>query len=392
MSALTVDGDLIHYEVLGRGRPVILIHDVIGSWRYWVPAMQHLHVKFRVYALDLYGYGDSAKTAARYTLEQQIALLDAFMLQLALPKAALIGHGLGALVAAEFARLYPERVPRLMVVSAPLFNPGGLARRQPERARAMVSPRRPRVAPAQPATASLAAPTLPARPTPIQPPRAAPAISNQPSDAASAPTIPNASLAMRKALEEAARARRMAAGTAGTAGTAGPPAPSTPAALEPMPMPAGITPSSPPPAEAANPLLETLAHESLETLLGRCFRRSEPEFEKLLVDIARADPRAAVGLASAFDPGLMLDTFQLLPVPVCLMHGSDDPILAAPDEAVLDYVTRAADQLRLPILLPGVRHYPMLEDDRFARVAIDFLEAPDISRIELKERWRRRTR
>lgn len=388
MSALTVDGDLIHYEVLGRGRPVILIHDMIGSWRYWVPAMQHLHVKFRVYALDLYGYGDSAKITARYTLDQQIAMLDAFMLQLGLPKAALIGHGLGALVAAEFARLYPERVPRLMAVSAPLFNPGGLAQRQPDRTRAMVSPRRPHVAPARPATAPLAAPTLPARPTPTQPPLARPAVSNSPSDAASAPTIPNASLAMRKALEEAARARRMAAGMSG------PPAPSTPAALEPMPAPAGPPPSSPEPApaSAANPLLETLAHESLETLLGRCFRRSEPEFEKLQVDVARADPRAAVDLARAFDPGLMLDTFQLLPVPVCLMHGSDDPILAAPDEAVLDYVTRAADQLRLPILLPGVRHYPMLEDDRFARLAVDFLEAPDISRIELKERWRRRTR
>ncbi|MFQ3567914.1 MAG: alpha/beta fold hydrolase [Aggregatilineales bacterium] len=377
MSALTVDGDLIHYEVLGRGRPVILIHDVIGSWRYWVPAMQHLHVKFRVYALDLYGYGDSAKTAVRYTLDQQIALLDAFMLQLGLPKAALIGHGLGALVAAEFTRLYPERVPRLMVVSAPLFNPGGLAQRQPDRARAMASPRR-----------LHAAPTLPARPTPIQPPLAAPTLSNRPNDAANAPTIPNASLAMRKALEEAARARRMAAGMAA------PPPPSTPAALEPMPAPLEANRASalPGAGDSANPLLETLTQESLEALLGRCFRRSEPEFEKLLVDIARADPHAAIGLASAFDPGLMLDTFQLLPVPVCLMHGSDDPILAAPDEAVLDYITRTADQLRLPILLPGVRHYPMLEDDRFARVATDFLEAPDISRIELKERWRRRTR
>lgn len=386
MSALTIDGDLIHYEVLGRGRPVILIHDVIGSWRYWVPAMQHLHVKFRVYALDLYGYGDSAKTAARYTLEQQIALLDAFMLQLGLPKAALIGHGLGALVAAEFARLYPERVPRLMVVSAPLFNPGGLAQRQPERARAMVSLRRPALAPAQPATAPLAAPTLPARPTPVQPPLAAPTIANRPHDATSAPTIPNASLAMRKALEEAARARRMAAGMAN------PPAPPAPAPPEPMPAPAGVNPSGRSPTNAENPLLETLAHDSLETLLSRCFRRSEPEFEKLLVDIARADPRAAADLAGAFDPGLMLDTFQLLPLPVCLMHGSDDPILAAPDETVLDYITRTADQLRLPILLPGVRHFPMLEDDRFARVATDFLEAPDISRIELKERWRRRTR
>ena len=43
MSAITIGGDLIHYEVLGRGRPVLLVHGWIGSWRYWVPAMQQAH-------------------------------------------------------------------------------------------------------------------------------------------------------------------------------------------------------------------------------------------------------------------------------------------------------------------------------------------------------------
>jgi hypothetical protein len=34
----------------------------------------------------------------------------------------------------------------------------------------------------------------------------------------------------------------------------------------------------------------------------------------------------------------------------------------------------------------------MLEDERFFRIVNDFLELPDISKIEVKERWRRRTR
>ena len=46
----------------------------------------------------------------------------------------------------------------------------------------------------------------------------------------------------------------------------------------------------------------------------------------------------------------------------------------------------------LPILLPNVRHFPMLEDDRFPRLATEFLEVPDVSKLEVKERWRRRTR
>lgn len=39
MSAISVAGDLVHYEVLGRGRQVVLIHGWVGSWRYWIPTM-----------------------------------------------------------------------------------------------------------------------------------------------------------------------------------------------------------------------------------------------------------------------------------------------------------------------------------------------------------------
>jgi CheY-like chemotaxis protein len=32
--------EIVHYEVLGRGRPLIFLHGWIGSWRYWIPSMQ----------------------------------------------------------------------------------------------------------------------------------------------------------------------------------------------------------------------------------------------------------------------------------------------------------------------------------------------------------------
>jgi len=39
-----------------------------------------------------------------------------------------------------------------------------------------------------------------------------------------------------------------------------------------------------------------------------------------------------------------------------------------------------------------VRHFPMLEYERFNRLANDFLEAADVTKLEIKERWKRRTR
>ena len=72
MSAITVGEDLVHYEVLGRGRPVILLHGWIGSWRYWIPLMRQLQMKYLVYAIDLFVFVDSSKNLARYPVLQQI--------------------------------------------------------------------------------------------------------------------------------------------------------------------------------------------------------------------------------------------------------------------------------------------------------------------------------
>ncbi len=40
MSVIFIDGQLAHYEVIGRGTPVLFLHGWVGSWRYWVPTMQ----------------------------------------------------------------------------------------------------------------------------------------------------------------------------------------------------------------------------------------------------------------------------------------------------------------------------------------------------------------
>src|SRR5215471_51272 len=126
MSAITVENDLVHYEVLGRGRPVIFVHGWLGSWRYWVPTMQQLSVKYRTYALDLWGFGDSGKDANHYTFKDEVVLLHDFMEKLGITKAALVGHSLGAAICLRFAMQYPDRAPRVALISPPLYDLGGL--------------------------------------------------------------------------------------------------------------------------------------------------------------------------------------------------------------------------------------------------------------------------
>ena len=120
MSAILFEQEVIHYEVLGRGKPVIFLHSWVGSWRYWIPTMQAASVSCRTYALDMWGFGDTARAPGRYDIDRQAALVGAFMQQMGIGRAALVGHGLGAVVALRLALLLPETVDRVLAVAYPL--------------------------------------------------------------------------------------------------------------------------------------------------------------------------------------------------------------------------------------------------------------------------------
>ena len=119
MSAIILQDEIVHYEVLGRGRPLIFLHGWVGSWRYWVPTMQAASTTYRTYALDLWGFGDTAKNPLYYSIENQMRLLEAFLDEMGIGKIAVVGHGLGAVVALLYAGQQASYVDRLMTVSLP---------------------------------------------------------------------------------------------------------------------------------------------------------------------------------------------------------------------------------------------------------------------------------
>ena len=82
--------------------------------------MQVTSTSYRAYALDLWGFGDTAHNVLNYSLEQQSSLLDRFLNEMGIGKIALVGHGLGALVGMKFASRFPQSVDRMMAVNCPL--------------------------------------------------------------------------------------------------------------------------------------------------------------------------------------------------------------------------------------------------------------------------------
>lgn len=120
MSVVTLQNEVVHFEVMGRSRPVIFIHGWVGSWRYWVPNMQAASTGYRAYAMDLWGFGHTSWNPGKYSLDGQTELLEGFLEALGIGRIALVGHGLGAVVALKFASRFPDVVDRLILTSLPL--------------------------------------------------------------------------------------------------------------------------------------------------------------------------------------------------------------------------------------------------------------------------------
>jgi pimeloyl-ACP methyl ester carboxylesterase len=121
MSAIIIDGKLLHYEAFGRGVPLIFVHGWLGSWRYWMPAMELMSEHSRTYAMDLWGYGDSDRANGQYSIEIYVKLLKDFIDEMGIGSVTLVGHALGAAVAMYYAAHHPEQMERIMAVSTPLI-------------------------------------------------------------------------------------------------------------------------------------------------------------------------------------------------------------------------------------------------------------------------------
>ncbi len=116
-SAITADGNAIHYQVQGQGKPaLIFIHGWCCDLSYWDAQLPYLAQKYKVVAIDLTGHGGSGLDRKEWTMgafgEDVVAVVN----KLDLDQVVLIGHSMGGFVILEAARRIPERVIGLVGV------------------------------------------------------------------------------------------------------------------------------------------------------------------------------------------------------------------------------------------------------------------------------------
>ncbi len=120
MSSIVTDQGVVHYEVSGRGRPVLLLHGWLGSWGYWAETMAQLQSNYRAYALDFWGFGDSGKRHDSFLMSDFVELVNQFMDRMGIEAAPIIGHSMGGTVALSLALAHPQRVKQVAVIGSPV--------------------------------------------------------------------------------------------------------------------------------------------------------------------------------------------------------------------------------------------------------------------------------
>jgi pimeloyl-ACP methyl ester carboxylesterase len=106
----------VHYEVTGQGPAVVLIHGLSGSGRWWVYNIPALAQHYRVYNVDLVGFGRSR--GQRLVLREAGGWLKEWLQVVGITQAHLVGHSMGGYIATEVAAAFPEMVRRLVLVDA----------------------------------------------------------------------------------------------------------------------------------------------------------------------------------------------------------------------------------------------------------------------------------
>src|SRR3546814_16252965 len=108
----------ISYREAGSGAPLVLLHGIGSAARAFRDQLAVLSAGYRVIAWDAPGYGDSINLPMPQPgAGDYAAALAAFLDALGVTSRHLLGHSLGALMAARFAAAYPQRVRSLTMAS-----------------------------------------------------------------------------------------------------------------------------------------------------------------------------------------------------------------------------------------------------------------------------------
>jgi pimeloyl-ACP methyl ester carboxylesterase len=118
MTYANVNGINLYYETHGHGRPLVLLHGGLGSGEMFGPVLTTLAEHHQVIAPDLQGHGRTADIDRPIDVRLMAGDIAALIDHLHLDNPDVVGYSLGGGVAFQLAFQHPEKIRKLVAVSA----------------------------------------------------------------------------------------------------------------------------------------------------------------------------------------------------------------------------------------------------------------------------------
>jgi pimeloyl-ACP methyl ester carboxylesterase len=115
---LTIGGSRVNVIELGSGPPIVFIHGLSGSWQNFLEQLPVFARDHRVIAFDLPGFGESDLPTETITIRGYGKFVETLLDDLEVSSAAVVGNSMGGFIGIEVAIRFPQRVERLVLVSA----------------------------------------------------------------------------------------------------------------------------------------------------------------------------------------------------------------------------------------------------------------------------------
>jgi pimeloyl-ACP methyl ester carboxylesterase len=114
-----IEGTRVRYlDTGGEGEPVVMIHGFASSLETWDAVRPAIEKNRRIIAMDLKGFGWTDRPEGDYSPEAQARLVLGLMTQRGVDRATIVAHSWGASVALAVALMSPERVQRMALYDA----------------------------------------------------------------------------------------------------------------------------------------------------------------------------------------------------------------------------------------------------------------------------------
>ena len=105
----------LNHKSFGDGKPLVILHGLLGSLDNWVTVSKYLAKKYKVYIIDLPNHGKSYHTKY-FSYENMANDLDSFFVENGLTKFSLLGHSMGGKLALKYVDMFKDKIDKLILV------------------------------------------------------------------------------------------------------------------------------------------------------------------------------------------------------------------------------------------------------------------------------------